>query len=352
MLKSYIQYQKPQIYMLYALSLPLVGGIYNFGWRSLLAVAVSCFACWATEYTFTKREKKPASAASLVTGVLIALIIPPNVPFWQIIVGAVFAIIFGKMAFGGFGRNIFNPAMVARCFLYICFPATIAATWYVPFQGGAGGFTHYTTTTKTREVEADLYSPDGITSATTFAITKRLNQIAREALENKDQAGYDKALQAYRSIPLSRLFTGNINGSTGETYTWLILISMAFLLHQKIIFVPLVVGPLIGLAITKIFMKIIGVDVMPFWDGYMVGLLAGSTVFSITFMTTEPITAPTNNKARWIYATLIGIFAGLIRAMSAFNAGIMFSILLANTFGPLIEQGCELYDKPRKVKSE
>lgn len=334
--------------MIYALLPPLACAVYNFGWRCLLICAFASLICWAVEYLFTSHDAKPASMASLVTGIILGLILPPNIPYWQTAVGAGFCIVFGKMVFGGFGRNIFNPAMLGRCFLYICFPATVAATWHVPFQQFPAGFIRYTTSVRCAEADAGLFEPDGVTSATTLAITKKLNLTARIALKKQDRQNYEKALNAFSAVPLMKLFIGNINGSAGETSALLILISFLFLAYAKIITVPLFVGPLLGLAAGKILMKLIGTDVMPFFQGYLTAVFGGGTMFAVVFMITEPVTAPVNRKARWIYAFMIGFIAAVIRTMSVFNAGLMFSLLLGNAFGPVIEIACDRFDAVEK----
>lgn len=350
-LKPYVQYQKPQIAMLKALCLPLAGAVYNFGWRSAVFVAFAMFCCWLAEYLFTRQEGKPASAAVLVTGMLLGLICPPNVPFWQIGIGSFFCVIFAKMAFGGFGRNMFNPAMVGRCFLYISFPAFLAASWYVPFQGGAAGFTAYTTEIRASEIDADIFHIDAVTSATTLAATKRLNAHIAEAKTAGNETEVKKAVDAFENISLQRLFMGNINGSMGETSALLILLAMIWLLYSKVLFVPLLIGPFIGMLLARVLTTALGLEGLPFFRGYVLNLLAGGTLFAIVFMITEPISAPVNNKARWIYSGLIGFLGTIIRSLSAFNAGLMFAILLGNTFGPLIEIGCVEWEKRKKGKS-
>ncbi len=352
-LKDYIQYQKPQVNMLKALTLPLIAAVYNFGWRAALCVSFSMFTCWLIEYLFTRRDKKPASAAALVTGMIFGLILPPNIPFWQIFVGGAFGIIFGKMVFGGFGKNVFNPAMVARCFLYICFPATMAATWYSPFVGAPAGFAKFSPDTvrmKTADVDSSFLKIDGVTSATTLTATKKLNAFYREAKLASDTAKQTQAIQAYSNISIKKIFLGNINGSMGETSAILILLALVFLIYNKIVFIPLVVGPFLGIFIGKLLLHGMGFDLMPFFKDFLVSIFAGGTIFAATFMITEPISAPMNNKARWIYAALIGFLATIIRSLSAFNAGFMFAILLGNTFGPLIEIGYVEWDKKNKEK--
>ncbi|MFZ5950075.1 MAG: RnfABCDGE type electron transport complex subunit D [Candidatus Rifleibacteriota bacterium] len=353
-LKQYVQYQKPQVNMLTALCLPLLGAIYNFGWRSAVFALWSMFCCWLTEYAFTRKEGKPASAAALVTGMLLALISPPNLPFWQIAVGGVFCIVFGKMVFGGFGRNMFNPAMVGRCFLYICFPATLAASWYSPFQGGPAGFARYApdmVLNRTADVDSSMFNIDAVTSATTLTSVKKLHGYYREALQRNDQAAADKALASFNNISLGKLFVGNINGSLGETSTILIILGLIYLLYQKVIFVPLFIGPFIGMFLAKLMLHLAGLESFPLMQGLAVNIVAGGTFFAATFMVTEPISAPVNNKARWIYAALIGFLATIIRSLSAFNAGFMFAILLGNTFGPLIEIAVTEWEKKGQVKA-
>ena len=353
-LKKYIQYQKPQVNMLIALCFPLLGAIYNFGWRAAVYTLVAMFSCWLAEYLFTRKENKPASAAALVTGMLLALISPPNVPFWQIIVGSIFCIVFGKMAFGGFGKNIFNPAMVGRCFLYVCFPATLAATWYAPFQGGVAGFAKYTpdpVVARTADVESSIFSIDAITSATTLSSVKKLHEYYRQALKEGDKDAAKKALDSFNSISPGRLAIGNINGSMGETSTILIVLGLLWLLYNKVIFIPLLIGPFIGMLIAKIFLTVAGLDFFPLTQSLLINIFAGGMVFAATFMVTEPISAPTNKKARWIYASLIGFLATLIRSLSAFNAGFMFAILLGNTFGPVIEIGIKELEARAKEKT-
>jgi Na+-transporting NADH:ubiquinone oxidoreductase subunit B len=350
--KKYVQYQKPQADLLLATCLPLAAGVYNFGWRVLLCALIGMGTAWLAEYAFTRLDGKPVSTAGLVTGMLSALILPPNIPFWQIAVGCAFAVVFGKMVFGGFGKNVFNPAMVGRCFLYICFPATMAASWFVPHTEGFAGLGQYSTTKKVMEADLSLNDIDGITSATTLTAVKRLNITARQEKEAGNFSQFQQRIDSFGRISLRRLFLGNINGCMGETSALMILIALAFLIYRKVVAVPLVIAPLLGMAFAKLFTGAIGADVLPLGQGLLINYLGGGTMFAVVFMTTEPISAPLNPKARWLYGILIGFLGSLIRSMSAFNAGLMFAILLGNMFGPLLEIGCEAFDKRgREVKS-
>lgn len=402
--KTYLQWQKPMAHVLTAAALPALAGVYNFGWRVAAVVVFSMAVCWFTEYLFTRKQGKPASMASLVTGILLALILPPNVPFWIVAVGAAFCITFGKMAFGGFGKNIYNPAMVGRCFLYICFPVFVVTTWTVPYtpeaDGYAAGFLQWGKTPFAADTprgaakswEEQPYDIDAVTSATSLRATKNLNREARQAKatwhqehvdsnweqevakwrdemsyfavalpEPKEPAAiiggqqvrqYVAANDAVAYIPVWRLFLGNINGCMGETSALAILLGLAYLIYRKAVFLPLVIGPLIGLVGMTLVFKLTGHVVLPLGQVLLINLFAGGAMFAITFMTTEPVSAPRNKTARWIYAILIGIFAVVIRTLSTWPAGLMFSILLANTVGPIIEIGCDEFDAWRKKRAE
>lgn len=332
--------------------MPLFAGIYNFGWRVLICAFVAILASWLTEYAFTSREGKPVSTAGLVTGLILSLILPPNVPFWQIIVGCVFSIVFGKMVFGGFGRNVFNPAMVGRCFLYICFPATIAASWYVPHTEGLAGFLNYSTLKRVASADQMATNIDGVTSATTFSAVKKLNANARNLKNHGEFTKFQAQLDFFEKISLKNLFIGNINGSTGETSSLLILFALVFLIYQNVAAISLVLSPLIGIFLAGLFTHGIGIDVLPVSKLLLVNYFAGGTMFAVVFMTTEPISAPGNSKARWLYGITIGFLGGVIRSMSAFNGGLMFAILLGNMFGPLIETGCTSLEQPKKDRPE
>ena len=127
------------IQVCYALMPLVAASVYFFGWRVLALAAVVLLFGIATEALFVFRKGKPVTSAVLVTCLIFSLSLPPTLPFWMAVIGIVVAVALGKMAFGGFGMNVFNPAMVGRCFIYITFPASMTNTWALPFQG-LGGF--------------------------------------------------------------------------------------------------------------------------------------------------------------------------------------------------------------------
>ena len=128
--KPLIKWQKPNVAVMYALIPAILGSIYFFGLRSLLVLSIVTIAGFLTEYIFLKAYyKEPVSSAVFVSCFLFTLSLPPTIPIWIAVVGIVFGILFGKMVFGGFGRNIFNPAITGRAFIYISFGAPMTAAW-------------------------------------------------------------------------------------------------------------------------------------------------------------------------------------------------------------------------------
>src|SRR4030042_930350 len=140
----------------------IAGSIYFFGWRSLFMVLIATLTGFAAEFLFTHKRNEPVTEAVFVTTTIFALIMPPTVPWHVLIMGVIFAVMFTKEIFGGFGRNFFNPAMAGRCFVYICFPVAMTATWAPVAEGRWGALNKWTT----------VSSVNAITSATPMADIK------------------------------------------------------------------------------------------------------------------------------------------------------------------------------------
>ncbi len=132
--------QPAMLRVVYAL-LPLVlFSIYLFGWRAAALITITFIFGIASEAAFTFREGKPVTSAVFVTCLIFSLSLPPALPLWMAAIGIIVAVVFGKMVFGGMGLNVFNPAMVGRCFIYITFPIDMTNMWVNPFWGGPGAF--------------------------------------------------------------------------------------------------------------------------------------------------------------------------------------------------------------------
>jgi Na+-transporting NADH:ubiquinone oxidoreductase subunit B len=292
--------QKVMLRVCYAL-IPLVfASVYLFGWRSLAVVVVVLGFGIATEALFTFREKKPVTSAVFVTSLIFSLSLPPMIPFWMAIVGIVVGVGLGKMVFGGFGQNVFNPAMVGRCFLYVTFPIEMTNQWATPLWGGAAGLGRWS------------LSLDALTQATPLVEWRR---------------GI--------SVPMEQLFFGNTAGSLGETSALLILLGGVYLIYTKAAPWRLAVSCLIGGILLSSVLHGFGAAGVP---SALVTLLSGSFLFGSIFVVTEPVSGAKTHYGQWIYGFMVGGLTVVLRGFSNFPEGIMFSILIMNAFVPLIDQ--------------
>lgn len=293
-----IKWQKPMTKVLYALVPVVLASIYFFGWRSLIMIIISNAVAFLCEYAFAKYYKNQVTSAIFVTGTLFALTLPPELPYWMGVIGIAFGVVFGKMVFGGFGKNIFNPAIVGRAFIYVNFSTYMnGAVWYNSASGILGGFTKY--------------GVDAITSATPLPLMK-----------------------AGTSVPLLDLFLGNTSGSFGETSAILIILAGIYLLWKKIANYRLIAGCLVAFFVVQAALFYSGVSgtISP-----LQGFLGGGFLFGLVYMVTEPVSSAKTNIGRWIYSGLIGALTVIIRTFSYWPEGMMFAILIGNMFAPLID---------------
>lgn len=308
--------QKPMRRVIIALLPCMAASVYFFGWRSAVIIAVSMGAAFATEFLFNLKRKEPVSEAAFVSGAIYALIMPPTVPWHVLIFGIVFAILFGKMVFGGFGRNIFNPAMVGRAFCYISFPVSLTATWAPAADFPFGALGMWSTAT----------SADVITSATPMALLKA------------GTAG---------PPPILDLLVGSVSGTMGVTSVIAILIGGIYLFVSGTADRWLILVTIAVYAGWNLLAPLMGVAGAP---GVLPGLMGGGFLFGAFFMVTDPVSAPKNRAAKIIYAALIASSTFVIRSFSVFNGGLMFSILLGNMFAPILDYALKQVKKRRKEK--
>lgn len=291
----------------------IAGSIYFFGWRSLALVAVSWAAAFLAEYLFCRHRKEPVSEAVFVTATLYALILPPTVPWHVLVIGIVFAVVFSKEVFGGFGRNVFNPAMAGRCFVYVCFPVSMTAVWALPAQGLWGALGMWSS--------ASL--PDAVTAVTPLAM----------ALSGLGD-----------SPPVSDLFFGRISGTMGVTSAALILIGGIYLFATRTANRSIILTLILVYGITNEVFFRLGVGTFP---GALPALLGGGFLLGAFFMATDPVTSPVTREAKIAFAVLVAVFTMVIRNYSVFNGGLMFSILLANMFTPIMDYAVKEMRKKR-----
>ncbi|MDP3731616.1 MAG: RnfABCDGE type electron transport complex subunit D [Candidatus Omnitrophota bacterium] len=276
-----------------------LASVYFWGLRVLAIIAVSYIFGGLVEVAFAITRKKEIHEGFLVTGLIFPLILPPTIPLWMVAVGVMFGVLFGKEAFGGTGRNIFNPAIVGRIFLSIAFPKIMTTYWQLPFSGGLGSLLHY-------------QNIDAITSATPLAIFKNQGIIA-----------------SYKGLLL-----GLNVGCIGETFRIGIIAGGLFLILIKIVDWRI---PLAYLFTVVIFPLLSNQLLHTKFAPPLFQILSGGLLLGAFFMATDPVTSPFTKAGRWIAGLLLGILTVLIRGLSGYVEGVMFSILLVNAFGPLID---------------
>ncbi len=306
-LAKYVRKQLPMTRVLWALLPIAVSSIYFFGWRALLLLGVVNAAGFAAEYAFTRRWRQPASAAVFVSATLFTLSLPPGLPVWMAVLGIVFGIVFGKMVFGGFGKNVFNPALTARAFIYVSFGRQMTGEWFEPVGGVLGGFGAYMT--------------DAVTHATPGML-----------------------LKSGEAVPLMRLFLGNAPGVLGGNSAILVLLGGIYLLWKKAANYRIVVGCLVGYLVLQTVLWATGQAGVA---SPLRALFAGSILFGAFFYATDPVSGPTTQLGRWIYGTFIGAMSALITVFSAWPAGTMFAILLANMFAPIMDHAIKAMQAKR-----
>ncbi len=305
-MKSPITWQLPMKRVLFALVPAVVASVYFFGWRALVVLAAVNAAGFLTELIFTRYTKAEVTSAVFVTSFLFALSLPPGIPIWIAVVGVVFGVLFGKMVFGGFGRNVFNPALVGRVFIYVSFAVPMTSKWVQPLTsavgplqlpGPWGGFTRW--------------AADAVSSATPL-------RLLRQGLH----------------VDLAPLAWGNVAGSLGETSAVLIVLGGLYIVWKKAANWRIVVSELAGFVVLQAIFWLAGVRHAA---DPLTALLAGSTLLGMFFMATDPVSASQTQGGRWVYGALVGALTVLIRTFSIWPEGTMFAILLGNTFAPIVD---------------
>ena len=279
-----------------------------YGFDKIIPIIIIAFitgAFW--EILFAVVRRHPISEGFLVTCALIPLVMPASIPLWQVSIATSFGIVIGKEIFGGVGMNIFNPALVARAFLFFTYPGRISGdkVWVI--------------------------GPDGYSGATALAVpAAEVNQHAVSLLNGVTQFDYS----------WWNMLVGWIPGSIGETSKLLIIMGAIFLAITKIANWRVMAGSLIGLGITAYLSNLMA----PFSSNTMLSLPAhyhlvmGGFLFGMAFMATEPVTGCHTNQGRWVYGILFGILTVIVRAINpAYPEGTMLAILLLNAFAPLID---------------
>ena len=258
-------------------------GVFQFGAHALLVLAITVFACVVSEYLFEKLLDKPVTISdfsAVVTGMILALNMPADIPVWIPALGGVFAIIVVKQIYGGLGQNFMNPALAARCFLLISFTGQMSS-----------------------------FSLDGVSGATPLAMVK-----------------------AGKNVDLAAMFIGKIPGTIGEVSVVALLIGAAYLVARKVISLRI---PLTYILTVAVFVFIFGKQD----PGYVLAhICGGGLIFGAFFMATDYVTSPITPTGQIVFGVLLGVLTGLFRIFGGSAEGVSYAIILSNLLVPLIER--------------
>ena len=258
-------------------------GVFQFGLHALLVLIVTIASCVLSEYVFEKITKRPCTISdfsAVVTGMILALNMPPEIALWIPALGGVFAIIVVKQLYGGLGQNFMNPALAARCFLLISFTGQMSA-----------------------------FTLDGWTGATPLAV-----------------------LKAGESVDVAAMFIGKIPGTIGEVSVIALLIGAAYLVVKKVISLRI---PVTYILTTAVFVFIFGQQDLNYVLAHLCG---GGLIFGAFFMATDYVTSPITPKGQIVFGILLGILTGLFRIFGGSAEGVSYAIIISNLLVPLIER--------------
>ena len=285
--------------VLIALAPAMVMSVAFFGFRALTVTLVSVLACWFFEKLYCKLMKvddKTYDLSACVTGVLLAFVCPVTIPYWTIILGAAFAILLVKLLFGGLGRNIVNPALAGRAFMF-SWPVLMSTWVKVGFENAAGIFS----------------TADAVTAATPLA-------------------NMHQGIMCEESI--WELFIGNVGGCIGETSALALLIGFAYLLWRKVITarIPLAY---IGTVAVLTFLFPMGNDRIAWMAAQVFG---GGLMLGAIFMATDYVTSPVTKLGQVVYGIGCGVLTVMIRYFGGYNEGVSYAILIMNTCVVLLDR--------------
>jgi len=282
------------------------GALYFF---PIYFVTLAVGGVW--EVLFATVRGHEVNEGFLVTSMLYALIMPPDMPLWQVALGISFGVVIGKEVFGGTGKNFLNPALTGRAFLFFAYPASISG-------------------------DSVWVGVDGYTAATPLGLA------ARGGLEAIKAADYSWL----------QTFMGFMPGSLGETSTLGIIIGAVFLLYTRIASYRIMGGVMAGMIATSVMFNFIGSETNPmfalpwYWH-----LTLGGFAFGMVYMATDPVSAAMTDTGRWLFGILIGIMVVLVRVVNpAFPEGMMLSILFANMLAPVIDYFVVQANIRRRIK--
>lgn len=300
-----------------ALALAMAAAGYYFRIYALILICTCITSAVVTEWLCNLIRRKPNSLndfSAIVTGIILALSVPPALPVWAAIIGSAFSIAIGKMVFGGLGANIFNPAMVGRTFLTASF-GMMMTTWTVPA----------TINPEMPNISPASNAIDARTQATPLGLSKQAIKTKRGSLFVNDQ--------------LKATFTGEVGGCLGETSALALLLGGIYLLIRRTISFHIPLAVLLSAFVFATVGHLINPDA---YISPLAHLTSGGLLLCAFFIATDPVTAPLSVKGMWIFGIGIGTITMLIRIVGEYPEGVMYSVLLMNAVTPLIDKFCKL----------
>lgn len=303
-----------------------LGDKIKVGLIQVLPIVIVAYAAGGlVEAVFAVIRKHPINEGYLVTGMLIPLVMPPDIPLWQVAVASIFAVVIAKEAFGGTGMNILNVALTARAFLYFAYPTDISGEVWTYLGDGAKTVAGYSGAT-----------PLAVAAASTSNVVTDLSSFG---------AGWANEIYSF-----SNMFFGFMPGCIGETSTLMCLIGAAILIMTGVGSWKIIVSVFAGAYGMGLFLNLLGTNVFMQMPAHY-HLVMGGLAFGAVFMATDPVTATQTEAGKWVYGLLIGILTVLIRVFNpAYPEGIMLAILLMNVFAPLIDYAVVSANKKRRLK--
>jgi len=327
--------------VVYALLPVCAFAVYQFGISALALILVTVVASVGTEELFCRLSKKPTTVgdfSAVITGMLLALTLPPGFPLWMAALAGFIGIALAKVMFGGIGLNVFNPALVGRAFVQAAFPVAIT-TWTPAFAPGR--LAEFIPSTWTfpfaLPVPVDQWvkdlNVDGFTGATPLALQK-----------------FGDAAHAHVPTDAMDLFTGMVAGSAGETSALLILICGAYLAARRMMDWRIPAAMILGTYVTAGIFFLVDPAAYP---TPMFMVLAGGLMFGAMFMASDMTASPVTPVGVWVYGLLIGFLTVIIRLFGGLPEGVMYAILFGNAASPLISAVTQprVYGTSRKKKA-
>lgn len=292
---------------------PLILSVFIFGFQTLIIALVSVLSCVGTEYVSNRALGRPThtikDGSAVITGVLLAYVIPPGVPYWMPILGAVMAIFITKVLMGGLGFNAFNPALIGRAFLVATYPVAMTSAWLSPI----------------RDVSVFKYmgaGVDAVSAATPLYVLKHY--------------GMAVVIERFGSLSViyKDFFLGWRPGCIGETSAFLLILGGLYLIYKRYItwHIPMSVIVSVGF-----FTWVFGGETL-FTGNPLLAVLSGGVIIGAFFMATDYVTSPTQKAGQLFFGVGIGALTVLIRLKGGYPEGVCYAILLMNAMTPAIDR--------------